>query len=274
MRLDDLLDRGDTESANQLLLEIGDAHVETEPFHVAAREVGAEPGALETAAEVAFLFCVAETGQLHVESLRAESMQEPPDRLRASDRHDGDALGVEVAAAALGERFDRALVAEAFDEHDGTRLLHGETVLRDTRGVRDGNGSETLAALLIGWGVNVVALLVVDSLFDGVEIGLWGSVLIGAAVLGIANAIVKPDAHAARAAADPAHARARVLRDQRPDARDRGVGCAGLLDRRVLDVHRRDDRRLARQLDPERRARLAVRRARDPRRRLARRAKP
>jgi len=58
--------------------------------------------------------------------------------------------------------------------------------------MRDGKGSETLAALLIGWGVNVVALLVVDSIFDGVEIGLWGSVLIGAAVLGIANAIVKP----------------------------------------------------------------------------------
>jgi putative membrane protein len=58
--------------------------------------------------------------------------------------------------------------------------------------VRDGNGSETLAALLIGWGVNVVALLVVDSILDGVEIGRWGGVLVGAAVLGIANAIVKP----------------------------------------------------------------------------------
>jgi putative membrane protein len=62
----------------------------------------------------------------------------------------------------------------------------------DTPRVRDGNGSEQLAALLIGWGVNVVALLVVDSIFDGVEIGRWGSVLIGAAVFGIANAIVKP----------------------------------------------------------------------------------
>ena len=46
--------------------------------------------------------------------------------------------------------------------------------------------------MLIGWGVNIVALLVVDSLFDGVEIGHWGPLLIGAAVLGIANAIVKP----------------------------------------------------------------------------------
>ena len=119
-------------------------------------------------------------------------MQKPPDRLRASDRNDRDALCVEVAAAALGERFDRALVAGPFDEHDGTRLLHGETVLRDTPGVRDGKGSELVAALLIGWGVNVVALLVVDSIFDGVEIELWASVLIGAAVFGIANAIVKP----------------------------------------------------------------------------------
>ena len=58
--------------------------------------------------------------------------------------------------------------------------------------MRDGNGSETIAALLIGWGINVVALLVVDSLFDGVEIGRWGGVLVGAAVFGIANAIVKP----------------------------------------------------------------------------------
>ncbi|MDX6422824.1 MAG: putative rane protein [Gaiellaceae bacterium] len=58
--------------------------------------------------------------------------------------------------------------------------------------MRDGNGPETLAALLIGWGVNVVALLVVDSIFEGVQIGRWSSVLIGAAVFGIANAIVKP----------------------------------------------------------------------------------
>jgi putative membrane protein len=45
---------------------------------------------------------------------------------------------------------------------------------------------------LIGWGVNIVALLVIDWLFDGVEIGRWGSLLLGAAVLGIANAILKP----------------------------------------------------------------------------------
>jgi putative membrane protein len=49
-----------------------------------------------------------------------------------------------------------------------------------------------LLSALIGWGVNIVALLVVDSIFSGVEIGRWGSILLGAAVLGLANAFVKP----------------------------------------------------------------------------------
>ena len=58
--------------------------------------------------------------------------------------------------------------------------------------MRRGPGFELLLLLLIGWGVNIVALLVIDWLFDGVEIGRWGSVLIGAAVLGLGNAILKP----------------------------------------------------------------------------------
>jgi putative membrane protein len=45
---------------------------------------------------------------------------------------------------------------------------------------------------LVAWGVNIVILLVIDWLFDSVEIGRWGSVLLGAAVFGLANAIVKP----------------------------------------------------------------------------------
>ena len=135
MRLDDLLDRVDTEGADQLLFEVGDAHVEAQAFHVVAREVDAEPGTLEAAAEVAFLLCVAEAGQFHVQSLRAESLQEPPDRLCPSDRHDGDALRDELAAAARGERFNRALIADPFDQHDGTRLLHRETVLNVHRAI-------------------------------------------------------------------------------------------------------------------------------------------
>ena len=53
-------------------------------------------------------------------------------------------------------------------------------------------GNEFLASLLIGWGVNIVALIVIDAIFDGVAIDRWGPILLGAAVLGIANAVLKP----------------------------------------------------------------------------------
>jgi putative membrane protein len=51
---------------------------------------------------------------------------------------------------------------------------------------------EALVSVLVGWGVNVIALLVIDSIFGGVEIRRWGPLLLGAAVLGVANAVVKP----------------------------------------------------------------------------------
>jgi putative membrane protein len=49
-----------------------------------------------------------------------------------------------------------------------------------------------LVSALVGWGVNIVALIVVDWLFDSVAIGRWGSLLLGAAVLGLGNAFLKP----------------------------------------------------------------------------------
>ncbi|MGI8973413.1 MAG: phage holin family protein [Gaiella sp.] len=51
---------------------------------------------------------------------------------------------------------------------------------------------ERVVRLLAAWGVNVLALIVVDWAFEGVSIGRWGPLLVGAAVLGIANAVVKP----------------------------------------------------------------------------------
>ena len=53
-------------------------------------------------------------------------------------------------------------------------------------------GNVALVSALLGWGLNIVALLVVDSIFGGVEIRRWGPLLIGAAVLGLGNAILKP----------------------------------------------------------------------------------
>jgi hypothetical protein len=52
---DDLFHGGGTVSANQLVLQVCDAHVEAQPFHLDACELGAEAGPLETAPEVALL---------------------------------------------------------------------------------------------------------------------------------------------------------------------------------------------------------------------------
>ena len=46
--------------------------------------------------------------------------------------------------------------------------------------------------LVVAWAINAGALYVADALFDGVTINGWKAYLIGAAVLGIANAILKP----------------------------------------------------------------------------------
>jgi putative membrane protein len=49
-----------------------------------------------------------------------------------------------------------------------------------------------IVRILVLWGINVLALMVVDGIFDSVEIGRWGSLLLGAFVLMIGNAIIKP----------------------------------------------------------------------------------
>jgi putative membrane protein len=46
--------------------------------------------------------------------------------------------------------------------------------------------------LALAWAVNAAALWVANWLFDGVRIHGWAAYLIGAAVLGIANAVLKP----------------------------------------------------------------------------------
>ena len=109
--------------------------------------------------------------------------------------------------------------------------------------------------LLIRWGINVLALIVVDWMFGGVTIGRWGSLLLGGARPHDRQHDPQADPRDPHAAAHHRHVRARVLRDQRAHARARGVDRAGLLDRRLLDVRRRDDRRLAR----ERHGRLVAR---------------
>jgi putative membrane protein len=49
-----------------------------------------------------------------------------------------------------------------------------------------------LSRLAVAWAINAAALWVANALWDGVTIHGWAAYLIGAAVLGIANSILKP----------------------------------------------------------------------------------
>jgi hypothetical protein len=120
--VNDLFHRGGTESADQLVLQVCDAHVETQPFHINAGEVGAEASPLETAPELALLCGVTETRQPRVRPLRAEPLQEAPYGLRTPNWHNGNALGAKTPTAAPSERLKRNLVADPFNEHDRTRV--------------------------------------------------------------------------------------------------------------------------------------------------------
>jgi putative membrane protein len=52
--------------------------------------------------------------------------------------------------------------------------------------------AQTRARLALAWAINALALWVANRLFTGVLIHGWTAYLVGAAVLGIANAVVKP----------------------------------------------------------------------------------
>ena len=49
-----------------------------------------------------------------------------------------------------------------------------------------------LARLVVAWGINAAALWAANAIFDGVRIHGWAAYLIGSAVLGVANAVIKP----------------------------------------------------------------------------------
>jgi putative membrane protein len=51
---------------------------------------------------------------------------------------------------------------------------------------------EFVPRLAIAWAINLAALWVANAIWDGVQIHGWAGYLIGSAVLGIANTVLKP----------------------------------------------------------------------------------
>lgn len=76
MNLDDLPGRGVASSADQLVLQIGGAHVEAKYLHIGAGHAGAEPGPLNSAPEAAFRTGVTQASYPGAGPVRAQQVQE------------------------------------------------------------------------------------------------------------------------------------------------------------------------------------------------------
>ena len=113
-----ILDPVGAEPPDKLVLEVANADVEAEPFHVVSREIRAEAGVLEAAPELTFLAGVAKAGEPDVKAARAVEVQVAPNRLGTADRHDGDALGLEVVSVPFSKGLERDPVADPLDQHD------------------------------------------------------------------------------------------------------------------------------------------------------------
>jgi hypothetical protein len=118
LSLDDMFHTGGTKAADQLVLQVGDAHIEAECLHVALTEVGAEAGPLQTAPEVGLLTGVTQARQPDVQAPRTEQLQEVSDVPGTAHWHHGNARSGKIATTARSERLERGLVAGPLNEHN------------------------------------------------------------------------------------------------------------------------------------------------------------
>src|SRR5215472_2298472 len=124
LRLNERFNPGRADRADQLVLQILDADVESQSLHVGPRPGRADTGARQTAPDDVLLADVAQAGQSEASSSRTELPQVARDRVRATYRQDYHALRAQVPAAACGKRLDRDLVADALDKQDSLSGPH------------------------------------------------------------------------------------------------------------------------------------------------------
>src|ERR1700722_3638631 len=101
---------------------------------------------------------------------RGPGTRRPPGRGRPGRRHHLRGAGVTAARAQRGR-----------SSNTGSRERPGPAL-----------PMERLARLLVAWAINAAALWVASRLFGGVHIHGREAYLLGAAVLGVANAVLKP----------------------------------------------------------------------------------
>jgi hypothetical protein len=118
LSLDDLFHTGGTKAADQLVLQVGNAHIEPECLHLGATEVGAKAGPLQTAPEVALLAGVTQTRQPDVQAPRTEQLQEASEVAGTAHRHHGNARSGKIATTARSEGLERDLVAAPLNQHN------------------------------------------------------------------------------------------------------------------------------------------------------------
>ena len=128
---ENLLDDGGAEGTDQLVLEVGVAHVEPELLHSLATQAGAEPGLLEGVTEAALLAGVAQAGDPRIDAARADQAEHVADGLRATDGNHANPFRAEISPAPHCKCLESHLVARALDEDDAGGVIeldHGVNV--------------------------------------------------------------------------------------------------------------------------------------------------
>src|SRR4029453_17482135 len=120
---DDALGGGGAEAADQLVLQVGDAHIEPGRLQPGPAWASPEAGPLQPEPDVALLAGVTEAGQLEPQPAGTVPLQVAADVPGPAHGDHADALGGEVAASALGDGLERDLVADPFDEHHRPNLV-------------------------------------------------------------------------------------------------------------------------------------------------------
>ena len=127
MILDNPLNRVDTERADQLVLEVDNADVETQRLHVETGKVGAEPGSFEASLEVTYFSFVTEAGHPHPKAFGAlQVIQELSQARRAAHRHDGNTLIFKISSMAFRQGVEGHLIAYTFDQQNGFDIVHAK----------------------------------------------------------------------------------------------------------------------------------------------------